>query len=227
MGTFATRILRLLLALACMSPQRLSAGGSAGGGSVSGRVTLKKPGGGLSDPSGVVVYLEGLPIVERSDAKPAQVHQRDLQFTPPLTVVTQGAAVEFPNDDRVFHNVFSFSEAAKFDLGLYKSGSSKSVTFRRAGVVNVYCNIHPEMIAKILVLDTSYFAVVGADGSFRIEHVPPGTYPLVAWQAYGAELHTQVTVTAGGRVDVPIELAAGPRDTRHLRKDGTPYGRYK
>lgn len=222
----ATRLRWMLWGLACVVPLSVQAG-PKGGGSVSGQITLKKSGGAGGDPSGVVVYLEGLPIVEGGDAKPAQVRQRDLQFAPPLTVITQGAVVEFPNDDKVFHNVFSFSEAAKFDLGLYKSGSSKAVTFRRAGVVNVYCNIHPEMIAKIRVLDTSYFAVVGGDGRFRIEHVPAGTYPLVAWQAYGAEARTQVTVTEGGSASVQLELVTGPRDTRHLRKDGTPYGRYK
>lgn len=200
-------------------------------GSVGGTVKLKKPGGGDADPSGVVVYLESvsgaLPEAAAADRPHPQVHQRDLQFAPPLTVVVQGTTVDFPNDDKVFHNVFSFSEAAKFDLGLYKSGASKSVTFRKAGVVNIFCNIHPEMISKIKVLDTPFFGMVARDGTFRIENVPPGTYPLVAWQAYGAEYRGQVTVPAGGKAQVAIELTAGPRDTRHTRKDGTPYGRYQ
>jgi hypothetical protein len=198
-------------------------------GTVAGTVTVKKPGGGTADPSGVVVYLEmvpgALPPPERMPRP--QVRQRDLQFVPALTVALAGATVEFPNDDKVFHNVFSLSETAKFDLGLYKSGTSKSVTMRRQGVVSVYCNIHPEMIGKIKVLDTSFYAVVTEKGSFRIQHVPPGSYPLVAWQAYGPESRTQVTVSGDSTASVSIELTAGEPETQHLRKDGTPYGRYK
>lgn len=202
---------------------------AADGGAVSGRVSLKKAGGGEGDPTGVVIYLESVPggepkLDERSHP---QVRQRDLQFTPALTVITTGTTVDFPNDDKVFHNVFSFSEASKFDLGLYKSGTTKSVTFRRPGVVNVYCNIHPEMISKIRVLDTTFYAVAAKDGRFRIAGVPPGTYPIVAWQAFGTEYRGQVTVAPGGTATVNIELSAELPDTRHLRKDGTPYGRYK
>lgn len=212
--------------------QRSEGKGSAAGGVVSGRVRLNKPSGEPGDPSGVVVYLEGLMAKEASEASEAsrphpQVRQRDLQFVPSLSIVVQGTTVDFPNDDKVFHNVFSFSEAAKFDLGLYKSGSSKSVTLHKAGVVNVYCNIHPEMISKIKVLDSTYFAVVGADGGYRIEKVPPGSYPLLAWQAYGSEFRSQVTISAAGTTQVDITLTQGRPELRHTRKDGTPYGRYK
>jgi plastocyanin len=209
--------------------QRSEGKGSAAGGVVSGRVRLNKPSGEPGDPSGVVVYLEGLMAKEASEASRPhpQVRQRDLQFVPSLSVVVQGTTVDFPNDDKVFHNVFSFSETAKFDLGLYKSGSSKSVTLHKAGVVNVYCNIHPEMISKIKVLDSTYFAIVGADGAFRIEQVPVGSYPVVAWQANGGEARSQVTVTAAGKTQVDLTLTQGRAELRHTRKDGTPYGRYK
>lgn len=205
---------------------------AAPNGAVGGHVNLKKSSGAAIDASSVVIYLEGVPGAQPVTAEPdaqkhPQVHQRELQFTPALTVVTVGTTVDFPNDDKVFHNVFSFSEAAKFDLGLYKSGTSKSVTFRKPGVVNVYCNIHPEMISKIRVLDTTFYAVVGKDGSYRIANVPPGSYPLIAWQPNGAEFRGQVTVTAGATVTLDIELTAGLPELRHLRKDGTPYGRYK
>lgn len=199
---------------------------------VTGTVSVSQPGGKPADPSGVVVYLESVP--EPPSPSPSavepphpQVRQRDLQFSPALTVVVQGTTVDFPNEDKVFHNVFSFSEAAKFDLGLYKSGTSRSVTFRRPGVVNLYCNIHPEMISKIKVLPTHYYAVVGKSGTFRIDHVPPGTYPLVAWQSYGPEFRGQVTVGGAGAPAVAIRLQAGQPELSHLRKDGTPYGRYK
>lgn len=206
-----------------------AAGTGTGTGTVSGRVRLTKQNGEPADPTGVVVFLEGL--MDAASADPSrphpQVRQRDLQFSPPLTVVVLGTTVDFPNDDKVFHNVFSFSEAAKFDLGLYKSGSSKSVTLRKAGVVNVYCNIHPEMISQIRVLDSTYFALAAPDGTFRIERVPVGSHPLVAWQPHGAEFRGQVAVTAASKTQVEIPLVQGRPDLRHTRKDGTPYGRYK
>lgn len=202
-------------------------------GTVTGTVQLRGPSGTPVDPTGVVVYLEAVPASASAPgpgktATPnAQVHQQDLQFTPPLTVIKTGDTVEFPNNDKVFHNVFSFSEAAKFDLGLYKSGTTKSVTFRKPGAVNVYCNIHPEMISRIKILDSSFYVVVGKDGAFRIPSVPPGTYPLVAWHISGAEVRTQVTVSRGRTEVVSLTLDAGTPERRHLRKDGTPYGRYK
>ena len=202
-------------------------------GVVTGTVQLRGPSGTAIDPTGVVVYLEAVPASANAPgpgkaATPnAQVHQQDLQFTPPLTVIKTGDTVEFPNNDKVFHNVFSFSEAAKFDLGLYKSGTTKSVTFRKPGAVNVYCNIHPEMISRIKILDSSFYVVVGKDGTFRIPSVPPGSYPLVAWHISGAEVRTQVTVSRGRTEVVQLALDAGQPERRHLRKDGTPYGRYK
>jgi len=199
-------------------------------GSVTGKVTIRKDGKAKGDLSGAVVYLE-VAGSEGDDASPAAqkstIRQKDLKFKPDVAVVTTGSTIEFPNDDKVFHNVFSVSSPAKFDLGLYKSGTSKSVTFTRAGVVDVYCNIHPDMVAKIKVLDTPYYAVSDADGSFTIAGVPPGTYPVVAWQARGAEWRGEVTVAAGKASSATITLDEGARAKRHLRKDGTPYGRYK
>lgn len=219
-------LLSIQLALAALATDRAAA---APTGTVTGRVIVKKPGGGESDPTGVVVYLESVPgaVPAEAERPHPQVRQRDLQFSPALTVVPVGTTVDFPNDDKVFHNVFSFSEASKFDLGLYKSGSSKSVTFRRPGVINVYCNIHPEMISQIKVVDSVHYAVVGKDGMFRIDRVPPGTYPLVAWRAASPEVRKELTVAGGNTAMIAVELTAGEQDTRHLRKDGTPYGRYK
>lgn len=196
------------------------------GGAVGGSVSILKDGAPKANKSGVVVYLENVPgplppLVVR------EIRQKNLTFSPGLMVIVKGTTVEFPNDDKVFHNVFSVSKAARFDLGLYKSGTTKAVTFKQAGVVDVYCNIHPQMVAKIKVLDTGYFAVTGRDGSFRIKNVPPGTYPIVAWQAHGDEYRGEVTVTAGATVQLSLPLAEGRAPKTHLRKDGTPYGRYK
>jgi|SRR5579883_1617673 len=204
-----------------------SAGRSGPTGGVGGSVSIQAGDSPKADRSGVVVYLEGVGGDPQPLANAPQVHQRDQRFAPEVTVVTKGTTVDFPNDDKIFHNVFSVSQPARFDLGLYKSGESKSVTFNKPGVVDVYCNIHPQMAAKIRVLDTGYYAVTANDGSFFIPNVPPGTYPIVAWQPYGDEFHGSVTVTAGGRANVSIQLTEGERTKRHLRKDGQPYGRYK
>ena len=206
--------------------QHLALAQSGGSGSVTGTVTIQQGSGTKSDRRNVVVYLEGVPSPVRTPT-PREMHQRDLSFFPWLLVVEKGTTINFPNDDKVFHNVFSVSRGARFDLGLYKSGSSKSVTFTEAGVVDIYCNIHPQMSAKVKVLDTSYFATTGEDGAFQIKNVPPGTYNLVGWQGFGVEYRGEVKVPAGGAAQVKIMLVEGDAPLNHLRKDGTPYGRYK
>jgi plastocyanin len=205
-----------------------TAAAAAGTGAVAGHVRITKNGGQKDDRSQVVVYMEGVPEPARGAAGSApKIRQRDNAFSPGLLVVRRGDSVEFPNEDKVFHNVFSVSEAARFDLGLYKSGTSKVVTFREPGVVDVYCNIHPEMVAKILVVDTSHYAITGADGSFRIAGVPAGKYGIVAWQAHGEPRRGTVTVSPGATAEVTFELEEVESSRRHLRKDNTPYGRYK
>jgi len=200
----------------------------AGLGSVAGHVHITKSGAPKSDQSMAVVYLEGVPEPPRAAAGAVpKIRQRDNAFSPGLVVVRRGDSVEFPNEDKVFHNVFSVSEASKFDLGLYKSGTSKVVTFREAGVIDVYCNIHPEMVAKILVLDTSHYAITATDGSFRIPGVSPGKYTIVAWQAHGEPRRGTVTVAPGATAEVSFDLEEVETSRRHLRKDNTPYGRYK
>jgi len=190
----------------------------AEGGKVVGAVTPAR--------ADVVVYLEGLPNKPTEEKRP-QIKQKDQQFSPRVVVVEKGQTVEFPNEDKIFHNVFSVTDGSKFDLGLYKSGESKAVTFKHPGVVDIYCNIHPNMVAKVKVVDSTAHALTGDDGRFTLADVPPGTYPVVAWQPYGAEWRGQVTVKSGATVELAIPLAPGKPETGHLRKDGTPYGRYK
>lgn len=214
-------------ALVVTTSESPSSGESAPTGTVSGAVAVSRDGEAKDDRSGVVVYLEGVPGVPPTTPRLKQMRQKDLSFAPGFMVVTKGSTVEFPNDDKVFHNVFSVSKAAKFDLGLYKSGESKSVTFKQPGTIDVYCNIHPQMAAKIKVVDNGFFAITLADGSFKIKSVPPGTYPIVAWLPNASEARGEVTVTAGGSASVNLSLSEADAKRSHLRKDGTPYGRYK
>lgn len=198
------------------------------GGTLRGKVTLRDADGDRVDPSNVAVYLEGTATQAPENAgAPQRITQQGLRFEPALAVVMTGSAVEFPNNDNVFHNVFSLSRTRRFDLGLYRSGATKAVTFNRPGVVDVYCNIHPDMSAHVLVLDTLHYDVADRDGSFEIRGIPEGTYEVVGWQRYGEPFRGRVTVRSSStaRLDIPLTAAEAPR--RHTRKDGTPYGRYR
>ncbi|HYN07785.1 MAG TPA: hypothetical protein VES67_10375 [Vicinamibacterales bacterium] len=132
----------------------------------------------------------------------AVLDQRDLQFFPHVLAVQVGTAVKFPNHDRVFHNVFSFHDRKKFDLGLYPVGVVRQVPFDRAGLSRVFCNIHPQMAAYVIVVDTPYFAVSDSAGNFRIKGVPIGTYPYHAWRPGGSILNAMVEVHPAARLDV-------------------------
>src|SRR6185436_6110969 len=110
---------------------------------------------------------------------------------------------------------------------LYKSGQAKSVEMKRAGTVDVYCNIHPDMVAKVKVLDNAYYTITGSDGAFKIDNVPAGEYPIVAWLPSGDEAKGTVTVKAGEVAEVKLAVSEVSKKDKHTRKDGTPYGRYK
>lgn len=193
----------------------------AGSGTISGKVTLGK----ASPAEGAVVYLVGPGPTKKAKA---EIHQQNHSFSPSQTVVPRGSTIDFPNDDKVFHNVFSVSKAARFDLGLYKAGSSKAVTFDRTGVVDVFCNIHPQMVAKIKVVDNAYYATVERDGRFTIKGVPAGKHKIAAWKSGFEESAVEVEVPSGGTTELALDLSkSGEATQAHLRKDGTPYGRYK
>lgn len=201
------------------------AGDAASGpknGSVHGIITV-----GHQHRAAVLVYLENVPGTPTPPKVHPEIRQIDKQFSPQLTVVVKGTTIDFPNEDKIAHNVFSVSRPARFDLGLYKSGTMKSVEMKRAGTVDVYCNIHPDMIAKVKVLENNYFANSGVDGSFHIDNVPPGEYPVVAWLANGDEARGKVLVTEGAVAEVSLDVTETTKRETHTRKDGTPYGRYK
>ncbi len=131
-----------------------------------------------------VVWLE--PVAgTRAPRFPSDRHytllQKNRTFIPHLQVVPVGAVVQFPNADPFFHNVFSLFDGTRFDLGLYEAGSSKSVTFSREGVSYIFCDIHPEMSAVVLVLSTPLYAIADAQDSFQLHNVPKGDYNMHLW----------------------------------------------
>ncbi len=133
--------------------------------------------------------------------------QRNETFVPHVLAITTGTVVDFPNSDRIYHNVFSLSQPARFDLGRYAAGHSKSVRFDQPGIVRVFCDIHSHMNAFILVFSHPFFAVTDDEGRYRIDNVPPGTYSVVAWNEGVVVGATPVTVTDGGVADARLLTA--------------------
>jgi plastocyanin len=133
------------------------------------------------DYSGVVVWLEPvgrLPPAVPNTNQPSVMAQKMKTFMPHVLAIPAGTAVAFPNFDPIFHNAFSSFSGQVFDVGLYPPGRSRTVMFKREGVVRVFCNIHPTMSAVIVVLNTPFFTVTDKSGRFAVAHVPPGEYKL-------------------------------------------------
>jgi len=166
----------------------LGAEGMGKTGIVKGTVTLDgRP------TSAVVVSVEGLSKEylrsHVSKAVPKLMDQKGMKFIPEVLPVLVGTSVEFPNHDNTWHNVFSPSEAKKFDLGLYPPGENRSVTFNKVGVLKILCNVHPNMEAHIVVKEHPYFRVSDTQGNYRIPALPLGKYTLEVWHP---ELGTKV-----------------------------------
>ncbi len=151
------------------------------------------------DVSSAVVYLDEL---KEATVTPAEMKKdfsmstKNKELTPRAMVVPIGAKVAFPNYDPIFHNLFSVSVPNDFDLGLYKGGASKSQTFTKPGIVRVFCNVHPQMSATIIIANSSYFTTADKSGNFNLGQIPDGTYMLRAYSEEGqAEQKIQVSTT--------------------------------
>jgi plastocyanin len=180
----------------------------------------------------IVVWLSPLQpeAAHRVDAEhpgPFRLTQKDKQFTPHLLVVPTGSNVEFPNKDPFFHNVFSLFNGKRFDLGLYESGTTRSVRFDREGVSYIFCNIHPEMGAIVLSLSTPYYGISDKDGTVTLRNVPPGTYHLHVWGetaqlATQSERTIQVGTTPDHLDDLNLVDTSDPMK-HHTNKFGEDY----
>lgn len=157
---------------------------------ITGHVTLVAPAGRARPASDADAVVWLTPLDENSGSpqvrhQPAPSHfrlvQKNKRFTPHILVVPVGAVVEFPNYDPFFHNVFSLFNGKRFDLGLYEAGTTRTVAFNAPGVSYIFCNIHPEMSAVIIVTQTPYYAISNATGSVTLSDVPAGRYQLNIW----------------------------------------------
>jgi plastocyanin len=215
----STQLLTLILLLAATDAPLPS-------GSVSGTIALVSRGAARPDSSNVVVWLEG--VHRPSDVAGAphgQMKSDRKKFAPRVLVVPKRAKVEFPNADPIYHNVFSVSGANRFDLGLYRSGASRSKQFDDVGLVRVYCNIHPQMVGFVMVVDSDFAVATGRDGTFRFENVPAGAHTLKVWhEEAGAEKEVPLTVRPGANTADPISLDVSSYKVEpHKNKYGKEY----
>ncbi len=192
---------------------------------VSGTVTFLTKRGQHPIVDETLVWLE--PVGARAAHRaPESVRMvtRNKTLVPHVMAIPLGSTVSFPNDDPISHNLFSLSSGNSFDLGLYRRGAGKSEKFETPGIVNVYCNVHPNMSAVIHVMVTPYYAFTDANGHYTFD-VPPGKYRVIAWNEQGGETEAAVDVTSGGAA-TPIAMTIDSRNFRigeHLNKAGKPY----
>ena len=189
----------------------------------------------ILDASNVAVWLTPLDRTNLAAAtstvpqNPPRLVQRNKTFEPHILIVRVGTMVEFPNKDPFFHNIFSLYDGRRFDLGLYEAGTKRSVQFDRPGVSFLFCNIHAEMSAVVLAVDTPYFGLSDRNGNLIISNVPPGRYQLNVWYERSSaeqlkELTRVVTISDSSRPIGPIQIVQNPNLTpTHKNKYGLDY----
>jgi plastocyanin len=187
------------------------------------------------DASDVVVWLKPLnPAAQSelqgtSDPKKFRLVQHNKSFQPHVLVVPVGTVVDFPNHDPFFHNVFSLFDGKRFDLGLYEAGASNSVRFDRLGVSFLFCNIHPEMSAVVVAVDTPYYGLSDRKGNLTIQNVPDGRYELHVWYERSLpddlkNLTRAVTISSTSRELGTVQVPENPSfTTAHKNKYGQDY----
>ena len=200
--------------------------------SVTGHIRLvNKTGARLPrDASPAVVWLT--PLSPSRESNPPRrgltLVQKNKNFEPHLLVVPVGTVVEFPNHDPFFHNVFSLFEGKRFDLGLYEAGASRNVRFDRVGISYIFCNIHPQMSAVIIALDTRHYAISDRSGAISMPDVPPGRYLLHVWHERASQEHLkgltrEITISPGRHVLDELRIEQSETLVAHKNKYGRDY----
>jgi len=198
-----------------------SRSGVARAGELSGSVNVVDSEGKSVSPAGAIVYVIG--FSEEPPKTAATIEQRNRQFVPELLPITVGQEISFPNRDALLHNVFSSSSVRPFDLGSYKQGESKKKSFPRAGAIDVYCNIHPEMAATILVLPNRRWARVDGAGRYRIDGLPKGKWTAFAYVRLATKpvsAPIEISDEAAATLDLTITRGAA---RPHVNKYGEAY----
>ena len=210
----------LSAALAAPIPQPPSSDAST---ELTGRITLIPPPGQKAGPGGTLVWLPG--IVSRAGAPAApSIASSNKRFEPHVLAVPRGTQVAFPNLDSIYHNAFSLSPGNAFDLGLYRKGASRSWTLKTPGLVRVYCNIHPEMAAYVMVVEGSAYAVVGDDGAYRVRGIPPGRHVVQLWNEMSGEKSITLDFAVGRPAEWSLTLDGSQyRRAPHKNKHGKDY----
>lgn len=173
-----------------------------------------------------IVYFE--PAYQLSSILPktnAVISTRNKEFQPNVLAITAGSTINFPNMDRILHNVFSVSPMSEFDLGLYSAGSSKDVVFNHPGVIYVHCNVHHSMQADILVMDTPYFTQVKSDGSFELKNIPEVSGTLNIWHPRGNIQRLQLNKNSNHKNINQSVVITRPEVPKHSNKFGKAYRR--
>ena len=195
------------------------------GEAVSGRVTvLEKDNRPAQDVDQAVIWLTG-PNAPAAEPTAVEMATENKQFVPRLIMVPAGSTVSFPNHDPFNHNVFSLSPEHPFDLGLYGRGGARSVSFEHPGIIRVFCNVHAQMRAIVVVRETALVTQPGEDGTFRLTGVPPGDYLLHVWHERAPEITRPLRVGAGAVDPLALTLdARGYHFVQHKDKNGKSYG---
>jgi plastocyanin len=186
-------------------------------------VTVTGADGRKGPSSSAVAWIPGSPMPAGPKAKKTMT-SKDKRFDPRVVAVATGGTIDFPNVDKIYHNVFSPSDRNKFDLGLYRNGASRSMTFENPGLVKIYCNIHPQMAAYLMVVDGGAHAVTGPDGVAVLRGLRPGRYTVKVWDEKGGERSETADVASGRVTMLPVSLdATSWRDLPHKNKHGKDY----
>ena len=177
----------------------------------------------LKDRSNIVVFIDRVEGKISNAQSYATISQKDRTFSPKVLPIIKGTTVQFPNDDVIFHNIFSVSRANPFDLDIYSPGETRTVTFDQTGWVKVYCNIHPSMIAHILILENPYFSLTDPGGTFVISDLTDGNYTLRAWHEASDPIRQEISIQGPNSHHYTLQIRQNRKTVQHKNKHGKPY----